>query len=354
MLHNEKRRENTVVKSLSLLLVAVMCLCAVSCSKIEYTDGVIVGEHYGFSDGAFVYYMIMCAGAITEEEMEEHGYDENLELDEMIYEGKTTWYDMLVNRATDKLVSLILYCEEAARAGIDIDDTDRANIESTLSEYRIAGVTAGNMTLDQYLEYLYNYKITEADLKNILECETLASKYSEYLSDSFEGSVTEEEINAELDSMSESDDTTLTRRLGHILFHNENYDYNEDSMKKKADAVLAELMSETLTPERFETIAKENSNDKNIFYENVAKGDMIGTIDEWIYADERKIGDCEIVNSDYGLHIFYYAGDGEPLSIAKARNAVIEKKFTDWYENAQDTVHVKIKKNVIKNIEFGS
>lgn len=354
MFYNEKRMSGIVVKVLSLLLIAVICFSTVSCSKVEYVDGVIAGEHYGFSDGAFVYYMIMCAGTITEEEMEEHGYDENLELDEMIYEGETTWYDMLVNRATDKLVSLLIYCEEAARAGIDIDDTDRANIESTLSEYRIAGVTAGNMTLDQYLEYLYNYKITEADLQNILECETLASKYSEYLNDSFEGSVTEEEINAELASMSESDDTTLTRRLGHILFNNENYDYNEDTMKKKADEVLADLMSETLTPERFENVAKENSNDKTIFYENVAKGDMISLIDEWIYADGRKIGDCEIVESDYGLHIFYYAEDGEPLSIAQARNAVIEKKFTDWYENAQDTVHVKVKNNVIKKIEFGS
>ncbi len=355
MFHNEKRMGGTAVKAISLLLIAVMCLSTVSCSNVEYADGVIAGEHYGFSDGAFVYYMIMCAGALTEEEMKEHGYDESLELDEMIYEGKTTWYDMLVNRATDKMVSLLVYCEDAARAGIAIDDTDRSNIESTLSEYRIASLTAGNMTIDQYLEYLYNYKITEEDLKIILECEILAKKYSEYLNASFEEMITDEDVNAAFEATNEADrDMTLTRRLGHILLHNENYDYNEDVMKEKAEEILKELTSETLTPERFESIAKEKSNDKTVFYENVAKGDMVKNMDTWIYADDRKIGDCEIIESDYGLHIFYYAGDGDPLALVQVRNSLVEKKYSDWYDKAQDTANIKVKKRVINNIKIGS
>lgn len=355
MLNSKNIKRGITARVLSFLLLAVMCLGTVSCSKTKYVDGVIAGEHYGFSDGAFVYYLIMQASNITEEEMKEHGYDENLELDEMIYEGKTTWYDMLISRTTDSIVSLLTYCEGAARAGVALDDDDEANIESTLVDYRIEGVRAGNMTLDQYLEYIYNYKITEADLKNILECETLARKYMNTLNTSFEASVTDEEVEEQLAAMGDSEkDMTLTRRLGHILFYNESYDYDDDAMKEKAEEVLEKLLSETLTTERFESFAKENSDDTTVFFENVAKGDMMDEIDEWLYADGRKIGDCGIGESDYGLHIFYYPEDGEPVAVANARNQVVNEKYADWYENAQNTTKIKINKEKIDKIEFSS
>ena len=56
--------------------------------------------------------------------MEEYGYDDALPLDKQYYEGKTTWFDVIVERTIDTVIELVVACEAAKAEGIELTDNN--------------------------------------------------------------------------------------------------------------------------------------------------------------------------------------------------------------------------------------
>ncbi|MEG2221203.1 MAG: peptidylprolyl isomerase [Oscillospiraceae bacterium] len=107
-------------------------------------------------------------------------------------------------------------------------------------------------------------------------------------------------------------------------------------VKTDAEALLASWKSGAATQDSFAALAKEKSEDGGSkdnggLYEGVYKGQMVETFNDWCFDGARKTGDTGVVETDYGAHIMYYVGAGEPYWQVQVRNALKEKDFSAWY-----------------------
>lgn len=115
-----------------------------------------------------------------------------------------------------------------------------------------------------------------------------------------------------------------TVSVRHILFSNSDMQTGEKlsddeiaQKEKDAKAVLDEWSKGDKTEDSFAALATEHTEDSGSaqtggLYSNVRPGRMVPEFDQWIFDKNRKAGDTEIVETDYGYHVMYFvANDGQ-------------------------------------------
>lgn len=133
-------------------------------------------------------------------------------------------------------------------------------------------------------------------------------------------------------------DDTLDYSVRHVLVTKDNLTLGEgeeatdEMVKAKAEEILASWDG---TEDGFAALAKEYSQDGNKdeggIYENVHKGQMVTSFNDWCYEDGRKAGDTGIVSSSYGQHIMYFVGYGQEQYWHYACNsALVSSASSDW------------------------
>ncbi len=105
-------------------------------------------------------------------------------------------------------------------------------------------------------------------------------------------------------------DDTPGRNIRHILFTNTTY--ADDA---KVNEVYAEWEAAGFTEEKFLELNNLYNEDSSItnggLYENVQPGQMVTEFNDWMFDASRKTGDHGIVETTYGWHIMFYAGESE-------------------------------------------
>ncbi len=120
-----------------------------------------------------------------------------------------------------------------------------------------------------------------------------------------------------------------TKNVRHILFKPENYESSESAAKAKAEEVLDTWKNGEATVESFDALAKEYNDDNSSLYENVYQGEMVQTFNDWLFDNARVEGDTGIVQTDYGFHIMYFAGEGYPVWESEVRRTLISAKLSE-------------------------
>ena len=134
------------------------------------------------------------------------------------------------------------------------------------------------------------------------------------------------------------------RDVGHILFKVDTT-LKADSTsayatwakaEEKANELLATIKAEyeagTLTKEKFEEHGKV-THDGNVFYEDVATGDMVEEFEDWLFK-AGKVGEVGLVKTEYGYHIMYYMGEKDITGWERdAHNGAASEDLDTWYEN---------------------
>ena len=92
-------------------------------------------------------------------------------------------------------------------------------------------------------------------------------------------------------------------------------DEEKAAAKAKADAMLAEFRKDP-SEERFAQLASENTEDPGSkesggLYENVYRGQMVKTFNDWCFDSARKPGDTGVVETEYGYHVMYFVKAAE-------------------------------------------
>ena len=64
---------------------------------------------------------------------------------------------------------------------------------------------------------------------------------------------------------------------------------------------------------------------------------MVNEFDSWIFDKNRKEGDVEMIESDYGYHIMYYVGNREYSYISKIRTEKTQDDYSSWLEEKIDS-----------------
>ncbi len=353
--------ERVMMKSFFRIICIMLAVCGLlSLTSCKNSGGKTSGGEtngnktgtYQATEGLFVYYVYSAAADFSEEEIAAHNFDASKSLKDQMYDSENTWYDILMINARESLNYLLTYCNAAAEEGVSLDDSDNAAIEQLLLDRRI-NAAANGYTLDDYLAMTYNNSyITEAVLKYAYQLQYLSSKYSKILEDRFTASLTEAMINEQL-AAGGNTDTTLTRDIGIMVFTTEKYGSSKGAVTQAENILNSLKENGPLTAGAFESSAKANSESNEIFFYNVADGDMSSDIDEWLYGGAAKnIGDAGVVSTDYGACIVYYESDGDPLNVAAAKVELVKKMFDEWYSSNKNVYANGITDDMIKGLKL--
>ncbi len=99
----------------------------------------------------------------------------------------------------------------------------------------------------------------------------------------------------------------------------------------------------------FEAYGNDYTEDSNVFYEDVARGDMVEEFDAWLYTDGRIVGETTpvAVETTYGHHIMYYMGQGEDINWeVTARDKICASEYEEWYKVVADACHIESEKYI--------
>ena len=144
---------------------------------------------------------------------------------------------------------------------------------------------------------------------------------------------------------------TLDYNIRHILVTEENLNLPEGKEAGEGEVMLAAqaiMDSWDKTEESFIELAKQHSKDGNAstggLYENVMKGQMVSSFNDWCYAEGRQPGDYGIVESDYGCHIMYFVGYGTTeYWYAACKTAMADEAYQTWETELMGSVTAEVK-----------
>lgn len=98
----------------------------------------------------------------------------------------------------------------------------------------------------------------------------------------------------------------------------------------------------------FEEYGKTYTEDSNVFYEDVQRGQMVAEYEEWLYADGRIQNEVSAaaVKTTYGYHIMFYNGHGEDVNwVLDAKTDISTKDYEAWYKTATEGTTIDINEN---------
>ncbi len=147
----------------------------------------------------------------------------------------------------------------------------------------------------------------------------------------------------------------LTVNVRHVLFGTEAYD-SKDAAKAKAQEVMNSFKAGTVNEEEFAKLVKEYSTDTGSveeggLYENVYKGQMVDSFNDWCFDEARKAGDVDLVESDYGWHLMYYVGNGDAKWSMDADNALKSDAYQKDLESFKAAFPITVNYENINKID---
>ena len=155
---------------------------------------------------------------------------------------------------------------------------------------------------------------------------------------------------------SKNDNTFALANVRHILagFEGGSYDsttgittYSDEekaAAKAAADEIYNEWKNGAATEESFAALANEKSDEGDGttggLYENVYPGRTVPNFENWCFGD-RKIGDTDIVETEYGYHVMFYCGDSETTYRDHLiSNELASADYNDWHTALVEAVTV--------------
>ena len=150
-------------------------------------------------------------------------------------------------------------------------------------------------------------------------------------------------------------DENLTKNVRHILFTADSYGGEDkalqmanevyDKWKKgaKDEAFFGELASQFTD----DTRSKSNGG----LYTNVKEGDMVTEFNDWIFDSKRKPGDNTIIKTQYGYHIMYFVGDGDPIWKISVDTVLRKSSYEEAYKELTEKYQVEFDNEKLNSIE---
>ena len=285
-----------------------------------------------------------------------------------------------------KLFDIVADAVENEKAVADLEDMGDSNMDNVLESVRNSLISQINSSLknmlketvaysdssDEYI-WIFDEERKEADTKIFNSDEVKEEEDKE------EGEEAEEEKNDDTKFTStvyyivkpryiEED---ITREFGHILISGDSFkeDHSHDGhdhaadddeaiteeldalAKAEAERILAEFTKGELTKEAFEALAKDKNEDGNEFYADTKPGDMVTEMDEWLFAEDRKVNDTAVIKTQYGYHVTWLVEFGKEVWYVDSKNDFYNDTVEKWYEALEDATAIEENEKVANRIE---
>ncbi|MBE6660383.1 MAG: hypothetical protein E7605_03160 [Ruminococcaceae bacterium] len=198
------------------------------------------------------------------------GIDGNVSLKKQIYDEKTgqTWFEYFKDLAVKQVEEILVYCQAAKAAGVELEDEDIESVKSQI-QYLDMYASLYGYSLNSYLNTLYGKGVKEKDVRKALELSALASKFAQQIQDGYHDAATLETVekffNENKNDYISADYLSYTFKvsLKDLKALEENKDKTEDQVKeiyaeKKTELIAkAEALAALKTKDEFEAHVKE-------------------------------------------------------------------------------------------------
>ena len=334
------KKLHIALRAASILLAALLCLSLVACKKgsdVPLTPGLLVvqgvpiydddiamqTDNFVITPGMMAYFFYSYGTTLMAQMESEVPFDESKNLHDQMYTDTLCWYDAIMNATLEKVTKLLILCEAGLKESVTLTEQQQEAIEEALAAYRMDAVVNYGISLEEYLKASFGPRMTEADLRLVLEMETFANSYSQTLSDRLEQGITQEAVQNYLASLAKRDETP-SRNIAFLFIAFENGAVATEKVAAAEAEMSASPSDATLQAlDEYGTYATE---------ENLTPSNSgIEKISEWLFAAERKVGDWERIDLEGATYIVLYTANGVSYSEVDARMALYDVAYADWY-----------------------
>ena len=255
-------------------------------------------------------------------------FDVTKPLDGQMYNDTMTWQDFFIENAISAFIQTKALVFDAAKAGFEMPEETRAALEQTLLELQTYAEEYKDeyADIDAYIAASYGEGATFETFSTYLEESYLSSAYTEklYADLSFTDAELEEYYDtyaADYEAAGMPKDDTHVVDARHILVAfetDEEGNVTEEAnaaAKEEAQKLYDQWQADGGTEEAFAALATANTDDTATaasggLCANIAPGDTVTAFNDWIFAEGRQAGDCELVETEFGWHVVYFVQEG--------------------------------------------
>lgn len=266
-----------------------------------------------------------------------------------------TWADSFKKSAVNYAQTVLSYYNEAVKAGYELSEDEKTEINETIESYREEAAT-NNYSLNAYLRESFGAGFNEKTFKKQLEMETLAKNYSSDKATELNESISDEEIKAEYDANRKTYDYADVRYYA-FAFSTLTAQENETdealaARQKAANAAVeadAKAIFDKLTDEASFTAAitaYKNKDAKEATDKDYTTLSEFATYNsfvtatsteaaDWAFDTARKAGDKTMITGEKAVYIIYSVQPVYAMNSVDVRHCLIEFEAEDA-ENVTD------------------
>ncbi len=346
--------KNIFIKVICAILILGCMLSASACgvrAKIV-GDCAVASEHFEIDKNmlamlAYDWEYAYLYNNNASDEVMQACFDDSVSTKDFQYDESFTWYDKVVEHIKEQVFILLASCEAAYDEGIELGQDDIDYIEYCVQEMTYYANDYYKMTLPEYLENIYAEGVTEDTVRSIFKLQRLASLVSDKKSKELRGQITDSQIEEYALGMEEKDETP-TRNLYYVLITSEGY----ETPTETAQEVYSLVKNAPEGLDVFKRYVEEYSDDEEFVMSDLRKGDAESTLDEWLYASDRALGDKELLLASIGYCIVYYYDDGRPVYVMDAIDELTEQSYKAWTDEIVDKYDMAFSNRAINSIHM--
>ena len=242
------------------------------------------------------------------------------------YDGKTTWYDYVLEITKNTVSQYLVYAAAAKDAGVELDDADKKAVDSAVNKIILSARSSMKLSADTSDDLCctkaFGDGVTKSDVWDAVALKTLSQKMSD---------LKQKEIKSSIKN--DNDRVNATYNQNPNLFHYADYLYF--SFTVEFDDVIEELYPgrsvDELSSEQTETaknvykekieearknaeelakkktveeynefVASFTDSDKNTLYQSIYYGDSEDLIENWVFDSARQPFDSKVFEEGDG------------------------------------------------------
>lgn len=275
-------------------------------------------------------------------------------------EGDTTWQQYFLKVALDSWHQVQAMCLDAedAQAAISQEDQEyldnmRKSLEDTATNYDLTLEELLNnnfgpgASFDEFRIYQTDYCLgvpyyyTQCEGLNPTDKE-LEDYFAAHEADYATNNITRDGVLVDVRHILIMPEGGTTGEDGNTTYSEEEW----NACQKKAAELLDQWKAGEMTEESFAQLANAHSSDGGSntnggLYENVYVGQMVTEFNDWCFDESRKIGDTDLVKTQFGYHIMYFS-DSRPQWRYYAQQDWMTEQTTALLENMMEAHPIQV------------
>lgn len=279
-------------------------------------------DRFTVTPGMMAYFFYTYGATVMAGMEAQKPFDESKNLHDQAFTQTQSWYDVIMSETLSHLSYMLICCEAAHAEGVTLTDAQRGEVDGSMQAYRMTAAVNYNKELTPYLQSLYGPLMSEADLRAVLELETLANSFSLTVSDRLEAGITAEQAREYADERGFTD-RTPSRNIAYLFVPFENGAPASQKLGSLLSAMQSAPSADTLRAQSFGTYGEE---------ENITPANGgVKEITAWLFSADCKVGDWARLDTAGATYVAVYTGDGVSYAEVEARRALFDAAYAAWY-----------------------